>query len=80
MTEAQSANARLAVVAGSVYLRHHVDPATPAEIADIVRNLSDSMSDLSEKYLAGAQNDDPEVTKLRSDGSSAAAHIAELCK
>jgi len=80
MTEAQSANARLAVVAGSAYLLRHIDPATPTEITDTVRNLSESMSDLSEKYLAGAQNDDPEVIKLRSDGSSTAAHIAELCK
>jgi hypothetical protein len=80
MIEAQAANARLSVVAGAWYLRDHVDPATPSEIADAIRHLSDSMSDLGEKYLAGAKNDDSEVVNLRSDGSSTAARIAELCK
>jgi hypothetical protein len=80
LTEAQSANARLSAVAGAIYLRDHVDPATPKEVADAVRELSQSMFDLGEKYLAGGQNADPEITKLRSDGSASATHITELCR
>ena len=80
MIEAQAANARLSVLGGAWYLRDHLDPAAPSEIATTVRRLSDSMSDLGEKYVAGAKNDDPEVANLRSDGSSLAAQITEMCK
>jgi hypothetical protein len=80
LTEAQSANARLSVVAGSWYLRDHLDPATPTDIASAIQHWADSMSDLGENYLAGGKNDDPEVVKLRNDGSSLVSQITELCR
>jgi hypothetical protein len=80
MVEAQAANARLSMIAGASYLRDHVDPATPPQIAAAIQHLSDGMSDLGSSYLAGAKNDDPEVVTLRNDGSSTAARLEELCK
>lgn len=80
MVEAEAANARLSMIAGAWYLRDHVGPATPPQIAAAVQHLADGMSELGSNYLAGAKNDDPQVVTLRQDGTSAASRVQELCK
>lgn len=80
MAEAQAANSRLSIIAGGLYLRAHLDPATPQPIADAFQNLSKITLDLGEGYLAGARNDDPDQAELIRQGNSAFAHALELCK
>jgi hypothetical protein len=80
MAEAQSANARLAIISGAWYLRDHLDPAAPPPLADAIRHLSDNLLDLGESYLAGLRNDDPTQSQLIKDGNSGFDRALELCR
>jgi hypothetical protein len=80
MAEAQSANARLAIIAGGWYLRDHLDPATPQPLADAIRHVSGILLDLGQNYLAGLRNEDPTQSGLIKDGNSGFDHSLELCK
>ena len=59
MRKAQSANARLSLIAGASYLLSHLDAGTPQPLAEGIRKLSSTLMDLGIKYLAGAKNADP---------------------
>jgi hypothetical protein len=78
--EAQSANARLAIVAGGWYLRDHLEAATPQPLADEVRHVSGVLLDLGENYLAGLRNEDPKTSDLVKDGNSSFDRALGLCK
>jgi hypothetical protein len=80
LAEAQSANARLAIIAGGWYLRDHLDAATPQPLADAIRHVSGILLDLGQNYLAGLRNEDPKTSELVKDGNSGFDHALELCK
>ena len=80
LAEGQAANARLAIVSGSWYLRDHLDPATPQPLADTVRHLSAVMLDIGANYLAGERDADQAQFALLSDGDSTFARALGLCK
>lgn len=80
MAEAQAANARLSLVAGSTYLRAHVSPATPAGLAAQMNNLADVLADLGARYLAGEKDTDPALSKLLGEGEEGFQQIEGDCK
>jgi hypothetical protein len=80
MRKAQAANARLSLVAGSWYLRDHVDPATPAPLTAAIQKLAAVLLDIGVNYLAGAKNADPPQAALLNEGESRMTQVEELCK
>ena len=80
MRKAQAVNGQLSLVAGGWYLRDHVDPATPAQLAADIRKTADVLSDLGANALAGAQNLDQPQASLLTEAKSSFAQVQELCK
>jgi hypothetical protein len=80
VAEGQSANARLAIIGGSWYLRDRLGPATPQPLADTIRHLSNTMLDIGANYLAGTKDADAAQSALLSDGDATFARALELCK
>jgi hypothetical protein len=80
MRKAQAVNGQLSLVAGGWYLRDHVDPATPAQLAADIRKTADVLSDLGANALAGAQNGDQRQASLLTEAKSSFAQVQELCK
>ncbi|MCX2931540.1 hypothetical protein ORI20_14765 [Mycobacterium sp. CVI_P3] len=81
-TEVQgvAANARLAMSGGATYLLAHLNPGTPADLADAIRTFAAGLQDISMNALAGVPNSDPtQSTRLR-DAETANSRIAELCR
>jgi hypothetical protein len=80
MRKAQAVNGQLSLVAGGGYLRDHLDPATPAQLAADIRKTADVLSDLGANALAGAQNADQPQAGLLTEAKSSFAQVQELCK
>jgi hypothetical protein len=80
MSNAQAAHAQLSLIAGGWYLRDHVDPGTPGEIADELHKLANTMLDIGINALAGAKNADPSQAALIKNGNDAVDRTTELCK
>lgn len=80
VNEAQGADARLALVAGAWYLRDHLDPATPPDLAAEVRSSTAIMLDVAANAIAGATNSDSSQATLLNDANSAFARIERLCR
>jgi hypothetical protein len=80
MRKAQAVNGQLSLVAGGGYLRDHLDPATPAQLAADIRKTADVLSDLGANALAGAQNADQPQASLLTEAKSSFAQVQELCK
>jgi hypothetical protein len=80
MRKAQAVNGQLSLVAGGGYLRDHLDPATPAQLAADIRKTADVLSDLGANALAGAQNADQRQASLLAEAKSSFAQVQELCK
>lgn len=80
MSNAQAAHAQLSLVAGGWYLRDHLEPATPSQLADELHNLANTMLDIGINALAGAKNADPSQSTLIKDGNDAVDRTVELCK
>src|SRR5690625_4132385 len=80
MAEAQAANARLSLIAGSAYLRDHVSSATPPDLAGGINHLADVLADLGVRYLAGEKDIDPELATLLADGEASFQQIEGFCK
>src|ERR1700744_936758 len=78
--KAQAVNGQLSLVAGGGYLRDHLDPATPAQLAAEIRKTADILSDLGANALAGAQNADQPQASLLTEAKSSFAQVQELCK
>jgi hypothetical protein len=74
-----AANARLALLGGGAYLRDRVaaQPATPADLAQAVQSLADTIEQLGVGYLAAST---PLVLDpLRHDLDAQVARINQLC-
>lgn len=76
---AVAANARLALLGGGAYLRDRLagEPATPAELANAVTGLADTIEELGINYLAGASNQVQEPLRKTLDTQLAA--LDKLC-
>jgi len=77
---AVAANARVSLSDGGQYLLARLDPATPAELADAVRQFGNKLMDIGAGAIAGAQNSDPAQAARLRDADAANVKIAEACK
>ncbi|MBJ7341770.1 hypothetical protein [Mycolicibacterium sp.] len=78
--QAVAANARLAMSVGSQHLVDNLSPATPPELAALIRTLSTDLQNLTINALAGTADDEPgQVARLR-DLETNSAKIVDLCK
>ncbi len=73
-------NARLALFGGGQYLLNRLDSATPAELADAVRQFANDLQDIGMNALAGVANDVPEQSARLADAEGLRKRITELCK
>lgn len=80
MAEARAADARLSLVAGSWYLRDHLDPATPPKLASAIRNYATVLANLAQNYLAGIKDADPAQESLLKDSDAAFTQLHEMCR
>jgi hypothetical protein len=80
MRKAQAVNGQLSLAAGGWYLRDHVEPGTPADLATTAQKTSHLLLDLGANALAGAQNADQPQAKLLSETQAAFARMQDLCK
>ena len=65
---------------GGQYLLARLDPATPTDLADTVREFANNCMDIGANATAGAPNDDPEQAARLKDADAANATITEMCK
>lgn len=77
---AVAANARLSLSDGGMYLLNRLDPATPTELADPVRQFAESLLDIGAAAISGAQNTDPEQAARLKDADATNTKITQLCK
>jgi hypothetical protein len=77
---AVAANARLALADGGRYLADRLDPATPPELAESVRQFAETLMDIGAAAIAGAQNSEPEQAARLRDADAANVKITEACK
>jgi hypothetical protein len=78
--QAVAANARLSLYDGGQYLLARLDPATPAHLADKVREFANDLMDIGANATAGATNDEPEQAARLKKADDANNTILELCK
>jgi hypothetical protein len=81
-TEVQgvAANARLAMSSGATFLLAHLNPGTPADLADAIRTFATGLQDISMNALAGMPNTDPAQAGRLRDTEAVNTRIAQLCK
>jgi hypothetical protein len=77
---AVAANARLSLSGGGQYLVSRLDPATPTDLADDVRDFANTLLDIGAAAVAGALNTDPDQAARLSHADALNAKITEACK
>ena len=75
-----AANARLAMSGGATYLLAHLNPGTPADLADAIRAFATGLQDISMNALAGVANAEPAQADRLRNAETVNTRIAELCK
>ena len=75
-----AANARLAMSGGATFLLAHLNPGTPADLADAIRTFATGLQDISMNALAGVANSDPTQADRLRNAEAANGRVAELCK
>jgi hypothetical protein len=75
-----AANARLAMSGGATYLLAHLNPGTPADLADAIRSFATGLQDISMNALAGVANTDPAQADRLHNAETVNTRIADLCK
>ena len=77
---AVAANARLSLSDGGQYLITRLDPATPTELADAVKQFANTLLDIGAAATAGMPNSDPaQAARLKTADTQNNA-IIEGCK
>ena len=76
---AVAANARVALIGGGQYVVARVDPATPAELADPLRQFGNKLMDVGAAATAGALNTDPGQAGLLRDIDALNSTLEGLC-
>jgi hypothetical protein len=79
-SQAVAANARVSLYDGGQYLMARLDPATPTDLANKVRDFANNLMDIGANATAGATNDDAEQAKRLKDADADNTAITELCK
>jgi hypothetical protein len=77
---AVAANARVSLADGGQYLLARLDPATPSDLAEPVREFANKLMDIGAGAIAGAQNTDPAQAARLRDADAANIKIADACK
>lgn len=80
MANVQATHAQLSLIAGGLYLREQLDPATPPTLAADIRSLSNTLLDLGANAIAGAKNTDQPQASRMDEANSAFGRVGELCK
>jgi hypothetical protein len=75
-----AANARLAMSGGATYLLAHLNPGTPADLADAIRSFATGLQDISMNALAGVANTDPAQADRLHNAETVNTRIADICK
>lgn len=78
--EAVAANARLSMAGGAAYLRDTVPSNTPPELADPLRMFAEQLQTISQYYLAGQVNEDPDQAARLTAADETTKKLIELCK
>ncbi|MEU0496307.1 hypothetical protein [Mycobacterium sp. NPDC006124] len=77
---AVAANARLSLSDGGQYLLTRLEPATPTELADAVKQFANTLLDIGAAATAGVSNGDPaQAARLRTADTQNTA-VTERCK
>jgi len=77
---AVAANARVSLYDGGQYLLARLDPATPPDLADAVKDFAKLLMVIGANATAGAQNAQPEQAARLKEADAANAKLKELCK
>jgi hypothetical protein len=80
MANAQATHAQLSLLGGGLYLTATLDPATPTSLADEIRKLAKTLSDVGANAIAGAKNADPSQAARMDEANSAFERVADMCK
>lgn len=78
--QAVAANARVSLYDGGQYLLARLDPATPDQLADKIRDFARDLMDIGAHATAGVPNGEPAQQKRLADADAANNAITELCK
>ena len=78
--QAVAANARVSLYDGGQYLLARLDPATPDQLADKIREFANNLMDIGANATAGVPNGEPGQSKRLADADAANKTITELCK
>jgi len=78
--EAVAANARLAMAGGAAYLRDTMPSNTPPQLAEPITTFADQLQTISQYYLAGQLNDDPEQAARLPAADGTTKKLIELCR
>ena len=73
------ANARQTFTAGNTYLLSRIDPATPSQLATVVKSFASDLEDVAINSLAGVNNDDPAQAARLQNMVDLNGQINELC-
>ncbi|WP_197379225.1 hypothetical protein [Mycolicibacterium mengxianglii] len=76
---AVAANARVALISGGEYVLNRLDPATPAQLADPLRQFGNALMDFGAAATAGALNTDPGQAALLQQIDGLNATLGQLC-
>jgi hypothetical protein len=79
-TMAVAANARLSLSDGGQYLLARLQPGTPPELADAVREFANQLMDIGARSIAGIPNADPDQAERLKEADTSNATITNLCK
>lgn len=74
-----AANARISLYDGGQYLLARLDPATPTELADTVREFANGLMDIGAASTAAIPDSDPEQAKRLNAADAAGNKIGKLC-
>lgn len=77
---AVAANARLSLLGGGQYLLAKLDPATPDELHDQVRDFAVSLMDIGAASTAGQSTSDPAQADRMRSADEMSQRIAEACQ
>ncbi|BBY83866.1 hypothetical protein MPUL_50240 [Mycolicibacterium pulveris] len=77
---AVAGNARVALYDGGQYLLARLQPDTPPELAEAVREFANHLMDIGARSTAGIPNTDPDQAARLSEADAANTKITNLCK
>ncbi len=73
------ANARNSAYVGGLYLIDQLDPATPTELADQLREFAGLLTEIGATATAGASDSDPDQAARLKSADAANTKLGELC-